>query len=127
MAEHTSIAARTGRKNHALRHSSGAASIELAVAAPVIALFIVVIVQLSSVFTQSINDLATADAAASEAVAEWDASGYGRGFGRPCLEMMPVRLFRSGGNPLPAGAGAWRRFVGVPQEVHVVAGDICKD
>ena len=109
----------------ALANAKGAAALELAAALPLLALFILLVVQFSAVFTQSIRDLAVASAEASRTVADWNMATNEDGFARPCLELMPVRHVSSGGNPLEVGAGLLRRMISVPQEVHIVAEDIC--
>lgn len=103
----------------------GFASIEFVAMAPIVAALILVIVQVSAVFTQSIADVAKADAAGDRAVREWDAAQAGRGLHRPCLEEMPVHSITEGGAPIGIGAGAWRRTVGVPQEVRLVSEPVC--
>ena len=110
-----------------LKGSRGSASVELAFAAPLIALFILITVQFAAFFTRSVRDVAEASALASRLVGEWDAAHAERGFLRPCLEMMPERSVRFGGRPVPLGVGGFEVNVGVPAEVHIVAGNICGD
>ena len=110
-----------------LNGSRGSASVELAFAAPLVALFIILSVQFAAFFTRSVRDVAEAGALASRLVGEWDAAHAERGFLRPCLEMMPERSVRFGGRPVPLGVGGFEVNVGVPAEVHIVAGNICGD
>jgi len=107
--------------------SRGSASVELAFVAPLIALFIILIVQFSAFFTRTVRDVAEAGALASRLVGEWDSAHSGRGLLRPCLEMMPEKTVRFGGKPVTLGVGAFKRSAGFPAEVHVVASDICGD
>ena len=93
--------------------------------APIAALFIVVALQLSQLFSHAVADVAGADAKAARAVRAWDAANSSSGFHRPCLEEMPEISFSSGGDPLAIGVGPFVRYASVPQEVRVVAGTVC--
>ena len=108
----------------------GSAMVELALIAPFIALFIVVIIQFSALFHQAIANVAEADSKASEKTLRWEMDNANSGFRRPCLEGLGQEYgneVRVVGGGVTIGFGSERLEVLTPQEVYIVAGDICQN
>ena len=105
--------------------NKGSIIIEFAALMPLVATFILLIFQFAALFTQSVHDVATAEALSSSAINKWVGQNKARGFTRPCLERMETHEFQFGGKPIAIGAGAWQQKISVPQEVRVVTKNIC--
>ncbi|MFH0800022.1 MAG: hypothetical protein V2A66_07585 [Pseudomonadota bacterium] len=110
-----------------LKGNRGNAMIEVAAMTPLAALFFLIIIQFAALFTQGVHDVASAEAEASAALREWDASHLGQGFQRMCIEKMGKVSFVHGGEPVAIGAGKLRREISAPQEVKIVSDPICAD
>lgn len=103
----------------------GSAAIELIAFAPIIALMVLIIIQVSTMFHEALGNVAEADARAAEAIHEWEMRNWNRGFDRPCVELIEPQLIREEGEPVPIGAGVWRREFYLPQEVTIANQPIC--
>lgn len=108
-----------------MKNEKGTAMIELVACAPLIAIFLLIIIQFAALFDQVVSDIAHAEAEASRAVNEWDAAHRYEGFKRPCIEDMDRHSITYGGEPVAIGADAWGRTISVPQEVKIVSEPIC--
>lgn len=105
----------------------GASTMECAAIVPVVAAFILIVIQLSAAFTRAASDVARTEAAANHAIIEWSMAQDGHGLHRPCLEEMPVHSVTIRGESIVSGAGVFRRNISAPQEVHIVDAPICSD
>lgn len=104
---------------------SGAASVEVAAMIPVVALFILMAFQFSSLLSSGTLEVAKAQAEAMRAIREWEEANAARGFRRPCLEEMDEIAFGSDGSGITLGAGDLSRTINTSQEVRVVSEPIC--
>lgn len=103
----------------------GSASIELIAAAPIIAMFAMIVMQTSAAFHQAIGNIARAGAAAAVIVDEYQEANLNRGFGRPCLENIEPAIVAIEGVPVSIGAGILKREFMVGQEVAIATDPIC--
>ena len=103
----------------------GSACIELMAMAPIAALFILIIIQFSVLFSDVVGDVAQANAKATRALREWEMANAQHGFARPCLERMKSTAFSSDSRTRRIGAGEFLYEFTAPQEVEVVSSAIC--
>lgn len=103
----------------------GSASIELIVAAPIVALFTMIVLQVSAAFHQAIGNVARASAAAARIVNEYQEANADRGFRRPCLENIEPSMVRDDGVHISIGVGSLRRQFIIGQEVAIATDPIC--
>lgn len=108
-----------------LYREHGSASIELVVAAPVIAIFIYTIMQLSAIYRGAEIALIDADVDARAAVISWDLAKGENGFDRPCIDMIGGEKYRSSYKKIYLGIGRWKRGVDINQEVALAVEPIC--
>lgn len=106
----------------------GSAAIELAAALPLLALCMIVMVQLMSVFVEAQRDLMAADVRIAETMRSHMNLEADHAFEWPCLERVAVG---SEGRvvidkkPRTIGVGLLRRTIDAPQEVRFVTEPIC--
>lgn len=103
----------------------GSASIELMAAAPIVALFMMITMQISASFHQAIGNIARAGAAAAVIANEYQEANLNRGFRRPCLENIEPAIVAIEGIPVSIGAGILKREFMVGQEVAIATDPIC--
>lgn len=106
-------------------NKEGSACIELMAMVPVAALFVLIIFQFSSLFSDVVSDVAQADAKATMALRKWEMISAQHGFARPCLERMQSTVFSSDSRSHIIGAGESFYEFTAPQEVEVVSSAIC--
>ena len=109
----------------AVGNKRGSACIEFAALVPVCALFILIIFQFASLFSDAVKDVADANAKAQRALREWEMINAEHGFARPCIENMQSTLFSSNSRAHRIGAGEFSYEFTAPQEVRVVSSEIC--
>jgi hypothetical protein len=107
------------------KNRRGSAAIELMIMAPVAALLILVAFQFAMLFSDTVEDVAEANAKAETALREWETINAEHGFARPCLEKMSRKVFSSESRTHRIGAGKFSYEIVAPQEVRVVASEIC--
>lgn len=113
-----------------MRNDRGSASIEMAAALPMLALCMIVMVQVFSVFVDASQRLQVADAQVAQAMREHMSLTSEHGIEWPCLEQVEVGSdgrVTIDGSPKKVGLGLWRREISTPQEVTFVTGEICSD
>ncbi len=115
---------------HQFNRSEGQAAIEMAVALPLLALFLLITVQFFHVGAMAMKNLMYAEYQIAEAIQEWMSPDSDHESGWPCLEDIPVGAdgrVKINGDPVSIGFGAWKTEINVPQEVRFVADPICEN
>lgn len=106
----------------------GSVLIEIVMISPLIALLLMVIVQVVTVFNHAVYNIFEAERKVSKRLSDWDLSHRENGFKRPCLLNEGETNFEKYGNEKKAiGFAGWKREIDTSQEVTFAEGTICKN
>ncbi|HQG13433.1 MAG: hypothetical protein BWY40_01263 [bacterium ADurb.Bin270] len=105
----------------------GFAALEIAVAAPLAALFIVIVMQFAGIFHAAMKNISDANLESSLAAQKWEIANALNGMNRPCIERSGADRYNSRNLRIPTGVGdsVLQTFTG--QGVLLYYEDICDD
>ncbi len=105
----------------------GFAALEIAVTAPLAALFIVVVMQFAGIFHAAMKNISDANLESSRAAQEWEIANALNGMRRPCIERSGPARYNSRNLRMPAGVGDSMLQTFTGQGVALYYEDICDD
>ncbi len=105
--------------------SDGFAALEIAVAAPLAALFIVIVMQFAGIFHAAMKNISDANLESSRIAQTWEIANSLNGMRRPCIELSGASRYNSRNFDMPGGVGTGMLKIFTGQGVALYHENIC--